>query len=92
MRISGGTEGSAFRQRRGLDVQIAALLRRAQIGERGAGAAAAPRRGLEEARAFLGGDIVALRPEIGSVAPESSGGPVRSAAVRSVAVGLVAEL
>jgi uncharacterized membrane protein YccC len=37
-------------------------------------------------------DIVALRPEIASVALESSSGPVTSAAARSVAVGLVAEL
>jgi uncharacterized membrane protein YccC len=37
-------------------------------------------------------EIVALRPEIASVAPESSSGSVRSAAARSVAVGLVAEL
>ncbi len=34
-------------------MQIAALHRRAQIGERAAGAAPAPRRGLEEAGAFL---------------------------------------
>jgi uncharacterized membrane protein YccC len=37
-------------------------------------------------------EIVALRPEIGSVALESSGGSVRSAAARSAVVGLVAEL
>jgi uncharacterized membrane protein YccC len=37
-------------------------------------------------------DIMTLRPEIASVAFESSSGPVRSAAARSVAVGLVAEL
>lgn len=37
-------------------------------------------------------DIVTLRPEIASVALESSSGPVRSAAGRSLAVGLVAEL
>jgi uncharacterized membrane protein YccC len=37
-------------------------------------------------------EIVALRPEIASVALESSSGSVRSAAARSVAVGLVAEL
>lgn len=37
-------------------------------------------------------EIVALRPEITSVALESSSGAVRSAAARSVAVGLVAEL
>src|SRR5882757_405033 len=43
----------ALRQRRGLDMQIAALDRRAQIGERSAGAAAAPRRSLEETCAFL---------------------------------------
>jgi hypothetical protein len=36
--------------------------------------------------------IVALRPEMESVALESSSGPVRSTAARSVAVGLVAEL
>ena len=47
-------EQDALRQRRGLDVQIAAALRRAQIGERRAGAAAAPCRGLEKSRAFLG--------------------------------------
>jgi uncharacterized membrane protein YccC len=35
-------------------------------------------------------DIVALRPEIPSVALESRGGPVRSAAARSLTVGLVA--
>lgn len=37
-------------------------------------------------------EIVALRPEIASVAHESSNGPVGSATARSVAVGLVAEL
>jgi len=37
-------------------------------------------------------DIVALRPEIASVALESSSGFVRSVAARSVAVGLVAEV
>ena len=47
-------EQDALRQRRGLDMQIAAVLRRAQIGERRAGAAAAARRGLEKSRAFLG--------------------------------------
>ena len=43
----------ALRQRRGFDVQIAAVLRRAQIGECGAGAPAAAGRGLEKSRAFL---------------------------------------
>jgi uncharacterized membrane protein YccC len=37
-------------------------------------------------------DIVALRPEIASLAAESSNGPVRSAAARNVMIGLVAEL
>jgi len=37
-------------------------------------------------------EIVALRPEIASVAIESSSGSVRSVAARSVAVGLIAEL
>src|SRR5262249_50692296 len=37
-------------------------------------------------------EIVALRPEIASVALESSSGSVRSVAARSTAVGLVAEL
>ena len=37
-------------------------------------------------------EIVALRPEIASLAAESSSGPVRSAAARSAMVGLVAEL
>src|SRR5262245_56452471 len=37
-------------------------------------------------------EIVALRPEIASVALESSSGVVRSVAARSAAVGLVAEL
>jgi uncharacterized membrane protein YccC len=37
-------------------------------------------------------EIVALRPEIASVALESSSGSVRSAAARSAAVGLVTEL
>jgi uncharacterized membrane protein YccC len=37
-------------------------------------------------------EIVRLRPEIGSVVLESSSGSVRSAAVRSAAVGLIAEL
>ena len=37
-------------------------------------------------------EIVALRPEIASMALESSGGSVRSVAARNVAVGLVAEL
>src|SRR5439155_10991737 len=46
-------EQDALRQRRSFDLQIAALHRGAKIGERGAGAAAAPGRGLEEARALL---------------------------------------
>jgi uncharacterized membrane protein YccC len=37
-------------------------------------------------------DIVALRPEIASLAGELSDGPARSAAARNVMVGLVAEL
>lgn len=37
-------------------------------------------------------DIVALRPDISSLAAESSSGPVRSAAARSTMVALVAEL
>src|SRR5262249_18307647 len=37
-------------------------------------------------------EIAALRPEIASVALESSSGPARSAAARSAAVALVAEL
>ncbi|MCP3469796.1 FUSC family protein [Bradyrhizobium sp. CCGUVB1N3] len=37
-------------------------------------------------------EIVALRPEIASIAPESSSGSVRSAAARSTAVSLIAEL
>lgn len=37
-------------------------------------------------------EIVLLRPEIASVAPESSGGSVGSAAARSTAVSLIAEL
>ncbi|MGY3578826.1 FUSC family protein [Bradyrhizobium sp. USDA 4504] len=37
-------------------------------------------------------DIVTLRPEIASVTLESSSSPVMSAAARSVAVGLIAEL
>jgi len=37
-------------------------------------------------------EIVALRPEIASVALESSSGSVRSVAARSTAVGLIAEL
>ena len=37
-------------------------------------------------------EIVALRPEIGSLAAELSSGPARSAAARSAMVGLVAEL
>jgi uncharacterized membrane protein YccC len=37
-------------------------------------------------------DIVALRPEIASLAAELSNGPARSAAARNVMVGLVAEL
>ncbi|MGV7214677.1 FUSC family protein [Bradyrhizobium sp. UFLA05-112] len=37
-------------------------------------------------------EIVALRPEIASLAPESSSGSVRSAAARSAAVSLIAEL
>jgi uncharacterized membrane protein YccC len=37
-------------------------------------------------------EIVALRPEIASVALESSSGSVRGAAARGVAVGLIAEL
>jgi uncharacterized membrane protein YccC len=37
-------------------------------------------------------EIVALRPEIASLAAESSSGPVRSAAARSAMVGLVAQL
>jgi uncharacterized membrane protein YccC len=37
-------------------------------------------------------DVVALRPEIASLAAELNSGPVRSAAARNVMVGLVAEL
>ena len=47
-------EQNALRQRRSLDVQIAARFRRTQIGERRAGAAAATCRGLKKSRAFLG--------------------------------------
>jgi hypothetical protein len=47
-------EQDALRQRRGLDVQIAARFRRTQIGERRAGAAAATCCGLEKSRTFLG--------------------------------------
>jgi uncharacterized membrane protein YccC len=37
-------------------------------------------------------DIVALRPDMSSLAPESASGSIRSAAARSVAVALVAEV
>src|SRR6202008_3021122 len=37
-------------------------------------------------------EIVALRPDISSLAAESSSGPIRSAAARSAMVALVAEL
>ncbi|HYZ31072.1 MAG TPA: FUSC family protein, partial [Crenalkalicoccus sp.] len=37
-------------------------------------------------------DIAALRPEMATLVPESSSGPARSAAARSTAVALVAEL
>jgi len=71
-------EQDALRQRRGFDMQIAALQRRTQIGECAGGAAAAPRRGLEEAGAFLalaveiriGGEVGALS-EINGLAPPS---------------------
>ena len=46
-------EHNALRQRRRFDAQIAAALRRPQIGKRGARPPAAPGRGLEEAGAFL---------------------------------------
>jgi uncharacterized membrane protein YccC len=48
----------------------------------------------ENSKTFLAllRDIVTLRPEIASVALESSSGLVRSVAARSLAVGLVAEL
>ena len=46
-------EQDALRQRRRFDMQIAAVFRRPQIGERAGRPAAAPRRGLEEARTFL---------------------------------------
>ena len=47
-------EQEALRQRRSLHMQIGAAHRRPQIGIGAGGAAAAPRRGLEEAGAFLG--------------------------------------
>ena len=47
-------EQDALRQRRGLDMQVAAVLSRTQIGECRAGAPAATGRGLEKSRAFLG--------------------------------------
>jgi len=37
-------------------------------------------------------EIVGLRPEIASMSPESNSGSVRSAAARSIVVGLIAEL
>ena len=46
-------EQDALRQRRSLDVQIAAIPCRAKIGERRARSSAAPRRSLEESGAFL---------------------------------------
>src|SRR5262249_44645806 len=42
--------------------------------------------------AALLGDIAALRPEIASLAPESASGSIRSAAARSTAVALVAQV
>ena len=47
-------EHDALRQRRGLDAQIAAVPRRAQIGPRRARPPPAPRRGLKQPGAFLG--------------------------------------
>ena len=50
-------EQNALRLRRGLDMQIAAALRRTQIGKRRAGAPAVLGRGLEPAGALLGGAV-----------------------------------
>jgi uncharacterized membrane protein YccC len=72
-----------------LAVQLAALHRRvrsyAQAVIRGEAADAV-------AVAALMREIVALRPDVSSLAAESSGGPVRSAAARSAMVALVVEL
>ncbi|MDH2386427.1 FUSC family protein [Bradyrhizobium sp. CER78] len=72
-----------------LMVQLAAIRRR--IREY-AGAAYGAEPGNSATFLTLLREIVALRPEIASVAVETSSGFVRSVAARSVAVGLVAEL
>src|SRR5262249_49258391 len=72
-----------------LAVQLAALHRRVR------GYAAALIRDVTTdltTAAVLLGDIAALGPEIASRAPESAGGPIRSAAARSTAVALVAQV
>jgi uncharacterized membrane protein YccC len=72
-----------------LIAQLAALRRRVREY-----AGAALRREPDNSTTFLTllREIVALRPEIASVALESSSGSVRSAAARSAAVALIAEL
>ncbi len=72
-----------------LIAQLAAIHRRVRQYAR-----SAFRRNLGNPTVFLAllGQIVALRPEIASMVPESSSGAVRSAAARSAAVALVAEL
>ncbi|MDH2386355.1 FUSC family protein [Bradyrhizobium sp. CER78] len=72
-----------------LMVQLATIRRR--IREY-AGAACGAEPGNSATFLTLLREIVALRPEIASVALETSSGLVRSVAARSVAVGLVAEL
>ncbi|RXH02764.1 FUSC family protein [Bradyrhizobium vignae] len=72
-----------------LVTQLAAIHRRVRLY------ASAARRGEPgDSTTFLTllREIVALRPEIASVAPESSGGSIESAAGRSSVVSLIAEL
>jgi uncharacterized membrane protein YccC len=69
--------------------QLAAIHRRVREY---ASAAFNGERGNPAAFLALVGDIVGLRPDIASVALESSSGSVGSAAARSAAVGLIAEL
>jgi uncharacterized membrane protein YccC len=72
-----------------LVTQLAAIHRRVRLY-----ASAALRGAPSDSTTFLTllREIVALRPEIASVAPESSSGSVGSAAARSTAVSLIAEL
>ncbi|VIO73087.1 p-hydroxybenzoic acid efflux pump subunit AaeB [Bradyrhizobium ivorense] len=80
---------SAPDRRSHLITQLAAIHRRVRLC-----ASAALRGEPGDSKTFLSllREIVFLRPEIASVAPESSSGAVGSAAARSTAVSLIAEL